>query len=154
MVELNGNYQTYPDDRELEDQNSQSNVFRRLLSCLYLYTFGSCRYSKTSLTHKDRLELRSLWKSASAALVDTQSTSLRQDQDQEDHWKRKARKADCIMKKRIRHHFRDHIRKWTHVERPRFPWKMILHVLLVIVVTVQVRIYNYNYCVDIKFITA
>ena len=134
MVELNGIYHTYPDNEsKLEDRNPRLNFASRICSCLYMYTFGSCPFfgqTKISLTHKDRVELRTLLKS--------RRVSDTVDQDQEDQWKKKTDKADCLMKKRIRHHFQDHIRKWKDTERPRFPWKMILHILLVISVTVQV----------------
>ena len=117
----------YSDNAELEGDRRPS-LLSRICSCFYLYTIGSCRYfANTSLSRKDRLELRMLWQSQD----DTDT--------KEDHWKRKTRKADCRMRKRIRYHFQDHIRKWRDTERPRFPWKMVLHFLLVIVVTVQVR---------------
>ena len=129
-MELNKNYQMYSED-EAED-HPRFNVLTRLCSCLFLYTLGSCPYfgkANNSLTRKDRVELRSLWKSQDDAFTT------------EDHWKKKTRKADCVMRKRIRHHFQDHIRKWKDPERPRFPWKMILHIILVVVVTIQVRAY-------------
>ena len=125
----------YSED-ERED-HPRSNLLTRICSCLFLYTVGSCRYfgrTSNSLSREDRVELRSLWKSQDSKHA-TYAT--------EDHWKKKTKKADCTMRKRIRHHFQDHIRKWKDSERPRFPWKMILHFLLVIVVTIQVRIYSY-----------
>ena len=131
-MELNENYQMYSED-ERED-HPQSNLLARICSFLFLYTVGSCRYfgrTSNSLSREDRVELRSLWQ-----LQDATYTT-------EDHWKKKTRKADCVMRKRIRYHFQDHIRKWKDSERPRFPWKMILHFLLVIVVTIQVRIQLY-----------
>jgi len=130
-MELNEDYQAYSGD---ENDNSRSSLCPMLLSCLYTYTFGSCRYfgkTNISLSRKDRVELRTLWKSQ----LDT-TFVLRED----DEWKKKTKKADCLMKKRIRYHFKDHIRKWTNSERPRFPWKMMLHILLVVVVTVQVSL--------------
>lgn len=130
-MELNENYQMYCDDKPEENRSS---LFSTILSCLYVYTIGSCRYfgaNDVSLSHKDRVELRSLWKS-------------KEDIDSnEDHWKKKTRKADCVMRKRIRNHFKDHIRKWKDSERPRFPWKMILYISLVVVVTVQVSLYGH-----------
>ena len=124
-MELNDTYQMYPDNGPRGDHRFS---LSRICSWLYLYTIGSCRYFNTSLSRKDRRELRML--SQSQDDTDTK----------EDHWKRKTRKADCQMRKRIRYHFKDHIRKWRDTERPRFPWKMILHFLLVVVVTVQVRL--------------
>ena len=130
-MELNKNYQMYSED-EAEDLHG-SNILTRICSCLFLYTFGSCSYfgkANNSFTRADRVELRSLWKSQDA----TYTT--------EDHWKKKTRKADYLMRKQIQHHFQDHIRKWKDSKRPRFPWKMILHFLLVIVVTIQVSTYT------------
>ena len=128
-MELNKSYQMYSED-EGED-HPRSNLLARICSWLFLYTVGSCRYfgrTNNSLSREDRVELRSIWKSPDATY------------ETEDHWKKKTRKADCSMRKRIRHHFQDHIRKWKNPDRPRFPWKMILHFLLVIVVTIQVSI--------------
>ena len=136
-MELNKNYQVYSEDED--EDHPQSNLLARICSCLFLYTIGSCRYfsiTSNSLSRKDRVELWSLWKSQDAIYRDTT----------EDHWKNKTRKADCLMRKRIQHHFQDHIRKWKDSERPRFPWKMILHLLLVIVVTIQVSHPGYHVC--------
>lgn len=133
-MELRSTYQMYPaDNKSAEDDHRFS--LSRICSWLYLYTIGSCRYFHTSLSREDRIELRMLWQSQS----DTPDTK-------EDHWKKKTRKADCQMRKRIRYHFKDHIRKWRDTERPRFPWKMVLHFLLVVVVTVQVRWWYWYYC--------
>ena len=128
-MELRGTYQMYPaDNKSTEDDRPSFMIsLSRICSWLYSYTIGSCRYFHTSLSREDRIELRMLWQSHD--VTDTK----------EDHWKKKTRKADCKMRKRIRYHFKDHIRKWRDTERPRFPWKMFLHFLLVVVVTVQVR---------------
>lgn len=63
----------------------------------------------------------------------------------EDKWSRKARieKADSRIKEKLRHQFQDHIHKWVHYKRPRFPWKIVLHLLLVGFVTAQV---SYGRC--------
>ena len=123
-MELNKSYRIYS-----EEEDHPRSLLSRICSCLFLYTVGSCRYFASSfLSREDKVELRSLWKSQDDAYTT------------EDHWKKKTRKADCLMRKRIRHHFQDHIRKWKDSERPQFPWKMILHFILVIVVTIQVRI--------------
>ena len=136
-MQLNEQYQVYSDDKG--EENPRSNLCSRICSCLFTYTFGSCRYFRKSgitLSHEDRVELRTLWKSQDPSIGRGYTNA----QGKEDHWKQKTREADRLMRKRILYHFKDHIRKWKDSDRPRFPWKMILHILLVIVVTVQVRI--------------
>ena len=139
-MDLKNDYQVYSEDDPKD--NGRFNL-SRLCSCLYLYTIGSCRYFNTSLSRKDRIELRMLWESQDGS-IDTDT--------KEDQWKRKTRKADCKMRKRIRYHFKDHIKKWRDKERPRFPWKMILHFLLVIVVSIQVWLCTTECSVDVYII--
>ena len=43
------------------------------------------------------------------------------------------------MKQTLRDHFRNQFQKWNNEERPLFPWKATLHILLVALVTAQVR---------------
>ena len=50
--------------------------------------------------------------------------------------------SDDHMKRRLLRHFRSHISKWLDKDRPRFPWKATLHILLVALVTGQVSINN------------
>lgn len=134
-MELNNYYyEMQPSDNKSLEDNSRSSpsLFSRIFWCLYGYTFGSCQYfSRTnlSLSRTDRVELRTLWESQGTGATDTN----------EDHWRRKARKADSLMRKRVRYHFKDHIKKWVDMDRRRFPWKMILYISLIVLVTVQVR---------------
>lgn len=46
--------------------------------------------------------------------------------------------SDAEMKRRLLWHFRSHVEKWADKDRPRFPWKATLHILLVALVTAQV----------------
>ena len=39
------------------------------------------------------------------------------------------------MKEKVNRHFENHKKKW---KRQKFPWKVLLHILLVVSVTVQV----------------
>ena len=128
----NNDYQVYSDNEPKDDNRFSPS---RLCSCLYLYTIGSCRYFDASLSRKDRIELRMLRESQNSRQNGSIDTDAREDQ-----WEKKARNADYQMRKRIRYHFKDHIKKWRDPERPRFPWKMILYFILVIVVSVQVRL--------------
>jgi len=45
---------------------------------------------------------------------------------------------DDRMKQRLLRHFCSHLEKWIDRDRPRFPWKATLHILLVALVTGQV----------------
>ena len=58
----------------------------------------------------------------------------------DEEWTTKTLKvrADHRMKERLQRHFQDHIQKWARDKHPRFPWKAVLHLLLVVFVTVQV----------------
>ena len=51
--------------------------------------------------------------------------------------------SDDHMKKRLLRHFRSHVEKWIDKDRPRFPWKATLHILLVALVTGQVNYQHY-----------
>ena len=61
---------------------------------------------------------------------------------QNNKWKRASQidEADRKMKERLHYQFQDHIQKWTNRKHRRFPWKLVLHLLLVVSVTVQVCI--------------
>ena len=43
---------------------------------------------------------------------------------------------ESYMKKAINRHYQSHLKKWD--QHQKFPWKVILHILLVILVTIQV----------------
>ncbi|XP_065902044.1 mucolipin-3-like isoform X2 [Dysidea avara] len=63
--------------------------------------------------------------------------------NEDNEWTTKIQKerADHRIKKRLQLHFQDHIQKWSRDTHPRFPWKAVLHLLLVVFVTVQVSIF-------------
>ena len=112
----------------------------RILSCLYTYTIGSCLYFKNDAPDhgqkvKEQIELKVLPRSDQ-----TKGQSVLESDKIKSEWKRKTfLKEDCKMKKRIQCHFDDHVKKW--INRPdqrRFPWKLILHLVLVALVTTQV----------------
>ena len=60
--------------------------------------------------------------------------------NEDNEWTTKILKerADDRIKKRLQRHFQDHVQKWSRDIHPRFPWKAVLHLLLVVFVTVQV----------------
>ena len=105
----------------------QWKILARALSCLYTFTIGSCHYSTFSKIFK---------RSSGEHKIEMDTPVIRQ--NEEYYWKIRAQKADCIMKRRIRYHFTDHIHKWLDKERRRFPWKLIFHCMLVMLVTAQV----------------
>ena len=47
-----------------------------------------------------------------------------------------VRKLDELMKERVNRHFENHLQKWKN--RKRFPFKVILDLLLIVLVTAQV----------------
>ena len=117
---------------ELYDEDTTSAV-SRLLSCLYTYTIGSCLYFKnddaSAVSDEDEIELKPM------ISIGQKSDNGGTNMESSNEWK----KAECRMKKRIKYHFTDHIRRWImDSDQRRFPWKLILHLLLVALVTTQV----------------
>ncbi|XP_065902181.1 mucolipin-3-like [Dysidea avara] len=46
-----------------------------------------------------------------------------------------------VLREKLRHQFKNHIEKWTDKEFPLFPWKTLLHVVLIGLVTAQGVVY-------------
>ena len=120
----------------------QWKYFSQVFSCLYSFTIGSCQYdffSKLKVSSSDkRIEQNGEDGGTDEPNIEMNAPMIL---DEEKQWKMRTQKADSIMKRRIRYHFTDHIRKWADKERSRFPWKLIFHCLLVTLVTAQV-----SYC--------
>ena len=119
---------------ELSDETEQNLLIRvlaRILACLLTYTIGSCNYS---FCHRVGVGVN----------VNNENNEIQMEQlrvkhdDQEKEWKTRSCRADIRMKKRLLYHFKSHIGKWRDEHQRRFPWKLVLHVLLLIVVTTQV----------------
>ena len=119
-TDTNGDYELY---------NEDNTVLSGLFSCLYAYTFGSCWYFKNA--DREEIELKPM---TSSDQINDNGSNLGEGRGRE--------RADCRMKKRIQYHFMDHIRRWMDPDQRRFPWKVILHLLLVVLVTTQVT-YTY-----------
>jgi len=45
------------------------------------------------------------------------------------------------LRQKLKHHFKSHFEKWTNENFPLFPWKAMLHILLIILVTAQVSLF-------------
>ena len=123
-----------------DDNNRNPSVCSKVCSCLYAYTIGSCLYCKNDTNLRENTEEVELKSMLSMKHKNGEGVSdLEEGDSGSGEWrKRTACKADCKMKKRIQYHFKDHIRRWTDANRRRFPWKVILHLLLVVLVTTQV----------------
>jgi len=106
----------------------------RFLTGLRKYTIGSCHYS---FCHCESSEEDIQLKALTVNLTVRKDAEMRGDEEDEE-WKRRAGRADREMKKRLRYHFKSHIEKWTDENRRRFPWKIMLHLLLLVIVTTQV----------------
>lgn len=122
---------------------------------MYTYTIGSCLYFKNDENRRassEESELKSLVLKASAEASTHRKNGktvlesiLEEGDNAKNEWKKKTfNAADCKMKKRIQYHFKDHVKRWMNSDRRRFPWKLILHLMLVILVTTQVVILSYN----------
>ena len=103
----------------------------RILTSLRTYTIGSCNYSSCHSCAKSSEGVK-------LNVKDNMCGVYSGGQEEEEEWEKRACQADKEMKKRLRYHFKSHIEKWTDENRRRFPWKLILHVLLLAIVTVQV----------------
>ncbi|XP_065902040.1 mucolipin-3-like isoform X2 [Dysidea avara] len=142
---MNGNYQeineTDRDDEQYSDDEEKT-LLERFLTCLKTYTIGSCHYSPfdgetrrfRDAIRKDEKDIELLRKSNGSV-----NGALREDQESE--WKGKTSRADNEMKTKLRYHFKSHIEKWKDETRRRFPWKLTLHILLILLVTAQISIY-------------
>ena len=121
-------------DYKLSDD--KPSYLARILTGLRTYTIGSCNYSfchsgGTNNPEED-IQLKALTVKLNV------KDNMRGDREEEE-WKRRAGRADMEMKKRISYHCKSVIEKWTDENRRRFPWKLILHVLLLVIVTAQVN---------------
>lgn len=143
---------THPEYELVDDElDDDSNVCAKIFSCLYAYTIGSCLYFKSDTDRKATVEEIKLKSAISTKKNKTKERVLEEDGSMSSEWKRKiGLKADCKMKKRIQYHFKNHISRWTDKNRRRFPWKVILHLLLVALVTTQVTINIIMICISYR----
>jgi len=115
-----------------QNQKSLSDVNQTRLTWfftnLFRFTLGSCYF------------LRGDSHSLSHELTDYVTEEREPLINKGGDWATKTLKerTDHRMKERLRRHFQDHIQKWSRDKHPRFPWKAVLHLLLVVFVTVQV----------------
>ena len=113
-------------------KDTKVTICSRLFSCLYAYTIGSCMRQRSDASNIDEEEIKLAIDRTKSNLEGGNNTG----------WM----KAECRMKKRIQYHFTDHIRRWMDSDQRRFPWKLMLHLLLVVLVTTQVTIsWLYHY---------
>ena len=140
-------FEDKPQDK-LRDKPTLS-ICARIYSYFYTYTVGSCLYFKNDADNAEETELKLVIQSSGQRnFLDTVS---REDDDLNNESKRKVtRIADCKMKKRIQYHFKDHVKRWMDSDKRRFPWKLILHLLLVALVTTQVTLYSHLWLIYIQ----
>ena len=139
-----------------------------LLMHFYHYTIGSCCYAPlkwlcVTLFHNFCCKNDTKHNKEETSEYETLSKITFPKNTQDTKWKRSSQidEADRRMKERLQYHFQDHIQKWTNMKGRRFPWKLVLHLLLVVSVTVQVsnitqqveiigvrQICNYKYNID------
>ena len=117
-----------------------------LLAQLYHYTIGSCCYTPLRwLCMTLFYNCCTSCKKEETSQYERLSKIHLSENTHDKKWKRvsKVDEADRKMKQRVHHQFQDHIQKWKNTNHQRFPWKLILHLLLVVSVTVQVRVGSY-----------
>ena len=111
----------------------------KCLRILYDYSIGSCITSVSCSKYfrsdkPDHIEMNSYSASFTASVSGSKKTGpafLAEKPPIET-----IRKLDKLMKERVNRHFENHIQKWKN--RKRFPFKVILDLLLIILITTQV----------------
>ena len=122
-----------------------------LLAQLYHYTIGSCCYAPL------RWLCITLFQDCCKCCCtsrEKEETPHYEILSENKKWKRASQvdEADRKMKERLHHQFQDHIQKWTDRKHRRFPWKLVLHLLLVVSVTVQVSVLRLHSYIRYAFI--
>jgi len=136
---MNGNYQEIRDTSTDQDggDDEQQSLLERLLACLKTYTIGSCQYSPfDGETSRFRDTVRKDGKDIE--LLRSNNSFVNGTLREESEWGGRMSRANSEMRAKLRHHFKSHIEKWTDETKRRFPWKLILHILLILLVTTQV----------------
>jgi len=112
--------------QQFSEEDEHQTLLGRCLECLYAYTIGSCSYAGyNGDREKDGGMVEMCQKS---------NRSVHYHKEQES-----IRLAEAEMKERLHNHFKSHIGKWASKNRRRFPWKVILHIFLLILITTQVN---------------
>ena len=102
---------------------------------LYDYSLGSCITSCRNFsqyfqrdTDPDYIEMNDFYcESLKKAVIEDEKPTTDA-----------IKKIDKLMKEKINHHFENHFQKWKN--RKRFPFKVILDILLIALVTAQVSV--------------
>ena len=104
----------------------------KMLGILYQYSIGSCIHSLLSCSQYFRSDAKP-FDNESVELDIVCPGNLKKAPE--------SKKAirDTRMKEKINLHFQSHLQKW---KRKHFPFKVTLHLLLVVLVTVQVSGHN------------
>ena len=113
-------------DAEPEEPKTMMDKF---LAYFYAYTIGSCYYGGgyTPFCNREMGEFVEMHMNSNGVVHD-------HNQEPECH----ICSAEIQMKSKLHHHFKSHIGKWTNKNRRKFPWKVILHIILVLLITTQV----------------
>ena len=126
------NVEQKPQDTAETIYNKFCYYTKECLKILYKYSLGSCIHSKRcpcvarqrctctcSQSNKDaELEMADISNSKP-------NTEIKERKD-----------CETCMKKAVNYHYQSHVKKWS--QHQKFPWKVILHLLLVALVTIQV----------------
>ena len=116
-----GSYFLYQNNSPDVDNSRTSLIFGSLLKCLkvlYHYTIASCLPNQSD--DAEHIEMVN-FSSGEAGIASKAAIRKRE---------------ELIMKKKVNLHFEDHLQKW---KRKKFPFKVMLHLLLLVLVTAQVR---------------
>lgn len=120
----------------------------KYLRILYDYSIGSCitslscsKYFRSDKPHHIEMNSYSASFSASCSSRDREKTLAVLEAERPPI--ETVRKLDKLMKGRVNRHFENHIQKWKN--RKRFPFKVILDLLLIILITTQVSIATPRY---------
>ena len=113
-------------DAEPEEPKTMMDKF---LACFYAYTIGSCYYGvgDTPFCNGKMGDFVEMHMNSNGVVHD-------HSQEPECH----ICSAEIQMKSKLHHHFKSHIGKWTNKNRRRCPWKVILHIILLLLIMTQV----------------
>ena len=122
------------DDYVLYEHGENTSLPRKCLRILYDYSIGSCIASlprsapayHRSNTGTQNIEMDSMSSSRTNAVL----------KNPEKPTTETFRKIDKQMKEKVNRHFENHFQKWKN--RKRFPFKVMLDLLLIVLVTTQV----------------
>ena len=109
---------------------------KQCLKCLFKYSFGSLIRSKKFPDVGAHKCTCTCFQSNKPTNTDTESEMVDSKPNREVNSYSIQDSKEADMKEAVNHHYQSHLKKWDQYQK--FPWKVALHLLLVLLVTIQV----------------